>query len=188
MPADFKEEQKPQRATIDHTYVREDERMMKAVCVESYGGPIHWKDIHRPSLPPEHHALVAVLQNYLQQDRHVALEMLILEVKAVGISFADNLQLHGKYQVKSPLPIIPGGEAAGVVKTVASQVSTYDIGDAAGVILPWTTGTCAEEILLHERQCVKIPQNDSQVFIHFVALGSNYQTAYFALVHRASIS
>jgi|EP00982_Pelagococcus_subviridis_P010182 NADPH2:quinone reductase len=162
--------------------------MMKVVCVESYGGPILWKDVERPRLPHEDDALVATLKDYLQQGRVVA-GMLILEVKAVGISFADNLGLHGKYQVKAPLPVIPGAEAAGIVKTKASHVSMYELGDNAGVILPWTTGTCAEEILLHERQCVKLPESDSQqMLIDFVALGNNYQTAYFALVHRAPTS
>ncbi|EGB03804.1 hypothetical protein AURANDRAFT_33471, partial [Aureococcus anophagefferens] len=90
---------------------------------------------------------------------------------------------------KAPLPVTPGTEAAGIISATATLVSKLRVHDPAGVILPWTTGTCAEEILLHERQCVKLQRDASrQDFIDFVALGSNYQTAYFALVHRAPIS
>ena len=41
--------------------------MMKVVCVESYGGPILWKDVERPRLPHEDDPLVVTLKDYLQR-------------------------------------------------------------------------------------------------------------------------
>jgi len=46
--------------------------------------------------------------------------MVIVSVKAAGLSFADNLGLHGKYQVKAPLPVTPGVEAAGIISSAAA--------------------------------------------------------------------
>ena len=38
-----------------------------------------------------------------------------IEVRAAGCNFSDVLMLRGEYQVRPPLPFIPGGEVAGVV-------------------------------------------------------------------------
>ena len=37
----------------------------------------------------------------------------LVEVAAAGINFPDVLAIAGKYQVKTPLPFVPGNEAAG---------------------------------------------------------------------------
>ena len=38
-----------------------------------------------------------------------------IDVRAAGCNFSDLLMLKGEYQVKPPLPFVPGGEVAGVV-------------------------------------------------------------------------
>ena len=40
----------------------------------------------------------------------------VVEVKAAGVSFPEVLQSRGEYQVKPPLPFIPGSEVGGVVR------------------------------------------------------------------------
>ena len=39
----------------------------------------------------------------------------LIKIKAVGVNFFDILNIAGKYQIKAPLPFVPGGEAAGEV-------------------------------------------------------------------------
>jgi NADPH:quinone reductase len=41
----------------------------------------------------------------------------LIDIAAVGVSFADLLQTRGAYQMKVPLPYTPGMDAAGVVRS-----------------------------------------------------------------------
>src|SRR2546426_607425 len=47
---------------------------------------------------------------------------LAVEVRAAGCNFFDLLMVRGQYQVKPPLPFIPGAELAGVVRAVGAGV------------------------------------------------------------------
>src|SRR5213592_215626 len=40
----------------------------------------------------------------------------VIDVHAAGVSFPEVLQTRGEYQVKPPLPFVPGSEVAGVVR------------------------------------------------------------------------
>jgi NADPH2:quinone reductase len=41
----------------------------------------------------------------------------VVEVHAAGVSFPEVLQTRGMYQVKPPLPFVPGSEVAGIVRS-----------------------------------------------------------------------
>src|SRR5437660_7613872 len=41
----------------------------------------------------------------------------LVDVHAAGVSFPEVLQTRGEYQVKPPLPFVPGSEVAGVVRS-----------------------------------------------------------------------
>src|SRR5271155_1821564 len=41
----------------------------------------------------------------------------IVEVPAAGVSFPELLQTRGQYQMKPPLPFVPGSEVGGVVRS-----------------------------------------------------------------------
>src|SRR3954452_355631 len=43
-------------------------------------------------------------------------EGVVVDVHAAGVSFPEVLQSRGEYQLKPPLPFVPGSEVAGVVK------------------------------------------------------------------------
>src|SRR5258705_3808233 len=40
----------------------------------------------------------------------------VVDVHAAGVSFPEVLQTRGEYQMKPPLPIVPGSEVGGVVR------------------------------------------------------------------------
>src|ERR687894_697844 len=41
----------------------------------------------------------------------------VVDVHAAGVSFPEVLQTRGEYQVKPPLPFVPGSEVAGTVRS-----------------------------------------------------------------------
>ena len=54
---------------------------------------------------------------------------IVIEVKAIGINFADSLVVEGRYQVKPSVPFIPGSEVGGNVKALGEDVEVLKIGD-----------------------------------------------------------
>src|SRR5205085_5889162 len=44
-------------------------------------------------------------------------EGVVIDVEAAGVSFPEVLQSRGQYQLKPPLPFVPGAEVAGIVKS-----------------------------------------------------------------------
>src|SRR5262245_62103352 len=45
----------------------------------------------------------------------------VVAVQAIGVSFPDVLMVQGKYQVRPPLPFVPGHEVVGIVKRAGPQ-------------------------------------------------------------------
>ena len=52
-----------------------------------------------------------------------------IEVRAAGVNFVDVLLAQGLYQLKPPLPYVPGSEASGVVTEVGDEVTSVAVGD-----------------------------------------------------------
>src|SRR4051812_30628741 len=52
----------------------------------------------------------------------------LVDVHAAGVSFPEVLQTRGEYQVKPPLPFVPGSEVGGVVRS-APEGSSLQPGD-----------------------------------------------------------
>jgi NADPH2:quinone reductase len=105
-----------------------------------------------------------------------------IEVKAAGINFFDILSVAGQYQVRAPLPFTPGTEAAGVV-VEAGERSRYAPGDRLIVSNLW--GAFAQRMVAPDVSCFPIPEGMSDAKAASMLIA--YQTAYFALVHRAAI-
>ncbi|MGZ6645355.1 MAG: alcohol dehydrogenase catalytic domain-containing protein, partial [Solirubrobacteraceae bacterium] len=55
-------------------------------------------------------------------------EGVVVEVRAAGVAFPEVLQTRGEYQVKPPLPFVPGSEVAGIVRS-ASDGAGFAPGD-----------------------------------------------------------
>lgn len=79
----------------------------------------------------------------------------LVEVKAAGINFPDVLMIAGTYQVRTPAPFIPGGEAAGIVAAVGNGVTRVKPGDR--VIATPSLGAFAEKCVVAEKQCLPLP-------------------------------
>jgi NADPH2:quinone reductase len=54
----------------------------------------------------------------------------LVEVRAASLNFPDALMVRGLYQVKPPLPFVPGAEIAGVVRQVGAGVERPRVGDS----------------------------------------------------------
>ena len=50
-------------------------------------------------------------------------------MKAAGVNFVDGLICQGRYQLKPPMPFVPGSEVAGTVAAVGPGVSGVAVGD-----------------------------------------------------------
>tara|TARA_Y100000590_G_scaffold69416_1_gene75772 strand:- start:14397 stop:15377 length:981 start_codon:yes stop_codon:yes gene_type:complete len=106
---------------------------------------------------------------------------LLIEVEAVGLAFPDVLQCRGEYQVKPPLPFIPGGETSGTVIAVGEEVEDFSVGQKVIAL----GGGLAEKTLVHAQMSFCVP--DSMDMIKAAALPMNYGTTWFALHDRALI-
>lgn len=105
----------------------------------------------------------------------------LIKVKAAGINFFDILTIAGKYQIKAPLPFVPGAEAAGEV-VAAGEACGLKVGER---VLTNYSGAFAEFMIAPREAVYRIPESMSDT--DAAAFQINYQTAYFALVHRASL-
>lgn len=75
----------------------------------------------------------------------------------VGIGYFDGLLVKGEYQIKPPLPFVPGSSIAGVVEEVGEGVTHLTVGDhiAAFALL----GGLAEKVMLGAHTCYALPKN-----------------------------
>ncbi|GMV99477.1 MAG: oxidoreductase [Candidatus Hydrogenedentota bacterium] len=105
-----------------------------------------------------------------------------IAVQAAGVMFADLLNIAGQYQVRAPLPFVPGSEASGVVTECGSQ-SRFKPGDR--VVTVNLMGAFAEEMLAVDDTTFLI--SDAMTAVDAAALTINYQTAHFALAYRGRL-
>ncbi|WP_226019027.1 NADPH:quinone oxidoreductase family protein [Novosphingobium sp. FKTRR1] len=106
-----------------------------------------------------------------------------VEVHAAGISYVDVLTADGRYQVKPPLPFIPGSEAAGVISEVGSAVQGLAVGDRVSAS-GWG-GLFAEEAVLPGRSVRILP--DVMGFAEAAVFPVSYATAWHALIDRGQL-
>ncbi|HXJ33316.1 MAG TPA: NADPH:quinone oxidoreductase family protein [Candidatus Eisenbacteria bacterium] len=108
---------------------------------------------------------------------------LAVDVKAAGCNFFDILMAQGRYQVKPPLPFVPGAELAGVVSAVGSQADGFRIGDR--VLASVSLGAFAERAVVAARSAWRMP--DDMSFEEGAAFPIVYPTSWAALVLRAQL-
>ncbi len=107
----------------------------------------------------------------------------VLAVKACGVNFPDALIIQGKYQFKPEMPFSPGGEVAGVVKSLGEGVEGVRVGSRVISFTGW--GGFAEEIASDASKLIPIP--DGMDFSTASAFVMTYGTSYYALKNRAQL-
>ena len=107
----------------------------------------------------------------------------VVDVHAAGVSFPELLQTRGEYQLKPPLPFVPGSEVGGVVRSApeGSGLSEGDRVAAFCLLGGFAEVAVAPDFLVH-------PLSDELDFAQGAGLILNYHTAYFALKLRGRLS
>ena len=106
----------------------------------------------------------------------------LVEVRALGMSWPDLLQSRGEYQLKPDLPFQLGVDFAGVVRE-APTGSGLAAGDRVACVLPYGGG--ADLVAVHQGSVFPLP--DGVSFEKAAAMPMNYLTAQFALEKRGQL-
>jgi NADPH:quinone reductase len=104
-------------------------------------------------------------------------------VKACGVNFLDGLTVKGKYQIKPPLPFIPGAEVSGVVCEVGAGVTGYSIGTRVMAVTGF--GGWAEQVVAPITRVFLLPERMD--FTSAAAFPIVYATSLHALKDRARL-
>lgn len=104
-----------------------------------------------------------------------------LAVSAAGVNFVDGLLVEGRYQIKPPLPFVPGGEIVGRITELGDGVDGVSVGDRMFASIGF--GGFASEVVVSPRQLVAIPESltDGQA----ATFMQSYMTGWYALRVRA---
>jgi NADPH2:quinone reductase len=141
---------------------------VRALQIVELGGPSSLKLVDLPEPGPEH---------MLAPDGGV-----VVDVKVAGVSFPEVLQSRGEYQLKPPLPFVPGAEVGGVVRS-APDGADVEPGDRVAALC--MLGGFAEVAVAPPWLTFKLP--DELDFAQGAALVLNYHTAWFSLKLRGRL-
>jgi len=104
-------------------------------------------------------------------------------IRAASLNFPDLLIVQNKYQVKPPLPFVPGAEYAGVVDAVGDGVTHLKPGDPVAAFAGtggFATHACVKAALL-------MPLPPGFAFEDAAAFLCTYGTTHHALIDRAAL-
>jgi NADPH2:quinone reductase len=137
---------------------------MRAVICKEFG-PIEQVVVEEFDLPPPEAGFVRV------------------RVEAAGVNFPDTLMVQGKYQVKPPLPFVPGAELAGVVESVGEGVTEF----APGTRVIGMVGQGAFADVANIRVARLLERPDSMDAVTAAGFSMTYGTSMHALKQRAQL-
>ena len=107
----------------------------------------------------------------------------LIAIQAASLNFPDLLIVQNKYQMKPPLPFVPGSEYAGVVQAVGEGVTHLKVGQSVACLSG--TGGFGTHTLAPAALCMPLPSGfpavDAAAFIMI------YATSHHALVDRAQL-
>ena len=107
----------------------------------------------------------------------------LIEIKAASLNFPDLLIVQNKYQMKPPLPFVPGSEYAGTVVAVGEGVKHLQVGQNVACLSG--TGGFGTHTIAPAALCMPLPPGfpavDAAAFIMI------YATSHHALVDRAQL-
>ncbi len=136
---------------------------MRAVQISTLDGPeaVRYVDVAEPVAGPSE---------------------IVIDVRAVGVSFVDALMTRGKYQVKPELPFVPGVEVAGVVRSAPPE-ALVAAGERCVAYVP--IGAYAEVAVADPGVTFPLPPELS--FREGAALAMNFPTVHFGLARRGRL-
>jgi NADPH:quinone reductase len=106
-----------------------------------------------------------------------------VRVHACGVNYPDSLIIVDKYQFKPPRPFSPGGEVAGVIDALGSEVKNFAVGDRVIALVGW--GGMAEKVVTKAHKCLPMPAD--MPFDEAAAFIFTYGTSYYSLKQRAAL-
>ncbi|MBI2728767.1 MAG: NADPH:quinone oxidoreductase family protein [Polaromonas sp.] len=107
----------------------------------------------------------------------------LIEIKAASLNFPDLLIVQNKYQMKPPLPFVPGSEYAGIVQAVGEGVTYLKVGQHIACLSG--TGGFATHTIAPAALCMPLPEGFP--FVDAAAFIMIYATSHHALVDRAQL-
>ena len=121
-----------------------------------------WKELPTPAVPAGH---------------------VLIEIKAASLNFPDLLIVQNKYQMKPPLPFVPGSEYAGVVQAVGEGVTHLKVGQPVACLSG--TGGFGTHTIAPAALCMPLPDQFS--FVDAAAFIMTYATSHHALMDRGEL-
>jgi NADPH2:quinone reductase len=110
-------------------------------------------------------------------------DAVVIKAEAIGVNFPDGLLVQGLYQMKPPVPFVPGMEVAGRVAAVGPNVKSFKPGDRVAAMT--TIGGYAEKIGAGEPTVMKLPNGMDPA--DACALMCGYRTSHHALKQRGQL-
>ncbi|MBV2217663.1 MAG: NADPH:quinone oxidoreductase family protein [Diaphorobacter nitroreducens] len=107
----------------------------------------------------------------------------LVEIRAASLNFPDLLIVQNKYQIKPPLPFVPGSEFAGVVQAVGDGVTHLQVGQNVACLSG--TGGFATHTIAPAARCIPLP--DGFGHVDAAAFIMTYATSYHALLDRGQL-
>ena len=104
-------------------------------------------------------------------------------IRAASLNFPDLLIVQNKYQMKPPLPFVPGSEYAGVVEAVGADVKHVKLGDAVAAF----GGTGGFGTHATPKAALVMPLPKGFAFDDASAFVLTYATTHHALLDRAAL-
>ena len=104
-------------------------------------------------------------------------------IRAASINFPDLLTVEGKYQVRPPLPFVPGSEFSGRVEAVGSAVTHLKEGDPVAAI--GSSGGFGTHACVKAAQVIPLPPGFA--LEDAAAFAFTYGTSHHALLDRGQL-
>ena len=104
-------------------------------------------------------------------------------IRAASLNFPDLLIVQNKYQMKPPLPFVPGSEYAGVIEALGADVKHVKVGDAVAAC----GGVGGFATHATPKAAVLMPLPEGFAFDDAAAFVLTYATTHHSLLDRAAL-
>lgn len=106
-----------------------------------------------------------------------------VDVRAIGLNFAELVQLSGDFQIPAPEVLVPGFELAGVVIEAAPDVTGITAGQRVMALVSW--GAYTDRLVVDAAHVQPVP--DAMDDLTAAAFPVSYATAHVSLLHRGGL-